>query len=572
MNVSHLRLGTKLLGGFAIVLLIALVQGLGGVWLLSQVNGKSEEIRDNWLPSVVAVSAISGDLADFRNLQLQHVLASDAAQMDGYEKEMAATLAALDKNRKTYVALISSPEERAIYERLDKGWAAYLGIQGELLKLSRAMETENAQTLLNGPAREQFVQASKAADELVDLNRKGGEDAAKESEALYRQALWTGGIALAVMMAVGLALGWRLSRQIAGRVTLAREAAEAIAQGRLDRPIQAQGGDELAELQRAMQAMQRALTEVVGGVRHNAESVATASAQIAQGNQDLSQRTEEQASALEQTAAAMDELGSTVRHNADNAQQASQLARTASEVAVRGGEVVGQVVDTMKHIQDSSRRISDIIGVIDGIAFQTNILALNAAVEAARAGEQGRGFAVVAGEVRTLAQRSADAAREIKTLISSSVERVEQGNALVTQAGDTMRDVVASIQRVNDIVAEISSASREQSAGVGQIGQAVSQMDHTTQQNAALVEESAAAAESLRQQAHQLVQAVAVFRLSGDGQAAAHRPLAAATAPAPRAAFVPSPVAAPAPASRPAEFKPAAPAPATTADDDWTSF
>ena len=420
-------------------------------------------ICSNWLPSVVAASAINSDLADFRNLQLQHVLASDAAEMERYEKEMATTLAALDKDRKTYVVLISSPEERAIYERLDKAWTAYMGIQGELLKLSRAMETEKAQALLNGPAHQQYVQASKAADELVELNRKGGEDATKESEALYRRALWTAGIALVVMTVVGLALGWTLSRQIAGRVVQARDAADAIAQGQLDRPIQADGGDELAALLRAMQAMQRSLTDVVGGVRHNAESVATASAQIAQGNQDLSQRTEEQASALEQTAAAMDELGSTVRHNADNAQQASQLARTASDVAVRGGEVVGQVVDTMKHIQDSSRRIADIIGVIDGIAFQTNILALNAAVEAARAGEQGRGFAVVAGEVRTLAQRSADAAREIKTLIGSSVERVEQGNVLVTQAGDTMREVVSSIQRVNDIVAEISSASREQS-------------------------------------------------------------------------------------------------------------
>jgi methyl-accepting chemotaxis protein len=244
------------------------------------------------------------------------------------------------------------------------------------------------------------------------------------------------------------------------------------------------------------------------------ENVATASAQIAQGNQDLSGRTEQQASALQQTAATMDELGSTVRNNADNAAQANQLALGASSVAVKGGAVVGQVVETMKGINDSSRKIADIIGVIDGIAFQTNILALNAAVEAARAGEQGRGFAVVASEVRSLAQRSADAARQIKTLITASVERVDQGTALVGQAGKTMDEIVGAIQRVSDIVGEISSASAEQSSGVAQVGQAITQMDQTTQQNAALVEESASAAMSLQQQAQQLVQAVAVFRLS----------------------------------------------------------
>jgi methyl-accepting chemotaxis protein len=241
--------------------------------------------------------------------------------------------------------------------------------------------------------------------------------------------------------------------------------------------------------------------------------VATASSQIAQGNHDLSQRTEEQASALQQTAATMDELGTTVRTTADSAQQASQLALNASHTASQGGAVVGQVVDTMRGINASSRKISDIIGVIDGIAFQTNILALNAAVEAARAGEQGRGFAVVAGEVRSLAQRSAQAAREIKSLITDSVEQVDKGTALVDQAGTTMTDIVSAIGRVNDIVAEISAASHEQSLGVGQVGTAVTQMDQVTQQNAALVEESAAAAESLRQQADQLVQATAVFKL-----------------------------------------------------------
>jgi methyl-accepting chemotaxis protein len=268
--------------------------------------------------------------------------------------------------------------------------------------------------------------------------------------------------------------------------------------------------------------MQASLAGVIGTVRGNAESVATAGAQIAQGNQDLSNRTGQQASALQQTAASMEELSSTVNQNAANANQANQLALGASEVAIQGGKVVGEVVQTMKGINDSSKKIADIIAVIDGIAFQTNILALNAAVEAARAGEQGRGFAVVASEVRSLAARSAEAAKEIKTLIHASVERVERGTALVDQAGATMTEVVGAIKRVTDIMGEISAASTEQSQGVAQVGEAVTQMDHTTQQNAALVEQGAAAAESLKVQAQQLVQAVAVFKVPQHNAAIAH--------------------------------------------------
>jgi len=272
--------------------------------------------------------------------------------------------------------------------------------------------------------------------------------------------------------------------------------------------------------------------DTVQAVRGNAESVSTASTQIAQGNNDLSQRTEEQASALQQTAAAMEQLGSTVRHNAENARQAGVLAGDACAVAVRGGAVVGDVVTTMGGIQDSTQQIGAIIGLIDGIAFQTNILALNAAVEAARAGEQGRGFAVVASEVRTLAQRSAEASKQIRSLITASVSRVEHGTVLVGRAGDTMQEIVASVQRVSELMAAISMASQEQSLGVEQIGQAVAQMDLTTQQNAALVEESAAAAASLQSQASELVEAVAVFRLTADEaeRPAAHRPERGASA------------------------------------------
>jgi methyl-accepting chemotaxis protein len=363
-----------------------------------------------------------------------------------------------------------------------------------------------------------FAQLTGVIQDQFELNRLGTELIDAELGARAATALLTLGLGAAgVLLLAGAcaAVAWTLARRITRSLREAQQAAQAMAGGDLSVALPAAASrDEVGELLIALARMRGQLAEIVTGVRSNAESVATASAQIAQGNLDLSARTEQQASALQQTAASMEQLGGTVTQNADNARQANQLAQGASGIAARGGEVVGRVVETMKGIDDSSRRIADIIGVIDGIAFQTNILALNAAVEAARAGEQGRGFAVVAAEVRNLAQRSAGAAREIKALIQASVERVQQGTALVDQAGATMEEVVASIRRVSDIVGEISSASGEQSAGVSQIGEAVAQMDRTTQQNAALVEESAAAAESLRSQARRLVDAVAVFRLA----------------------------------------------------------
>ncbi len=356
-----------------------------------------------------------------------------------------------------------------------------------------------------------------------------------------------------VAVVVGAAVYVRVSMR---RLRDAAEAADRVAQGDLTRPIEPQGNDELTQVAQALLKMQHSLARIVGTVRGNAESVATASSQIAQGNLDLSQRTEEQASALEETASSMEELSTTVRQNADNARQAHQLVQGASSVAARGGEVVGQAVHTMQGISERAQKMSDIIGVIDGIAFQTNILALNAAVEAARAGEQGRGFAVVAGEVRHLAQRSAQAAKEIKLLITDSIDSVEQGATLVHRAGETMQEVVQSVRRVSDIIGEISSASSEQSAGVAQVSQAVTQMDQATQQNAALVEESAAAADSLQRQAQALVQAVAFFRLEAQTQ-------------------TPSQTRAPAQVLRPnfgARAPAPAPAPARTGTDDWTSF
>jgi len=390
-----------------------------------------------------------------------------------------------------------------------------VALKEKVAALTRQGKSEAARSLLAAAGLTQKIDRAFVAHRKLNTDTATNEAAAAVATKISALTLFS---VIACLTVVALAaVGWLIARGLVASLGAEPadlgEAAQRVARGDLS-PVrgadQAPAGSVLA----SMAAMQGQLVGLIGQVRTSADSIATASAQIAQGNNDLSSRTEEQASALEQTAASMEELSSTVKQNADNARQANQLAQGASSVAVKGGDVVGQVVETMKGINDSSKKIADIISVIDGIAFQTNILALNAAVEAARAGEQGRGFAVVATEVRNLAGRSAEAAKEIKSLISASVDRVEQGTVLVDQAGVTMTEVVGSIKRVTDIMGEISAASTEQSDGVAQVGEAVSQMDQATQQNAALVEESAAAAESMKGQAQQLVLAVAAFKLS----------------------------------------------------------
>jgi methyl-accepting chemotaxis protein-1 (serine sensor receptor) len=386
-----------------------------------------------------------------------------------------------------------------------------------IVELALKKDTAAAIAKMNDECRPLLAALIKASNAYSEYTTQSIVGLIAQAEANYQSQRNLLIAACLVVVAAAAVAGVLITRSITRPINDAVQMAESVANGDLTSSIVVQRQDEIGRLLVAMRTMQAGLVQVVSGVREGSHGVAIASAEIAQGNHDLSARTEQQASALEQTAASMEELSSTVQQNADNARKANQLAMNASTVAVRGGQVVGQVVQTMKGINESSRRIADIIGVIDGIAFQTNILALNAAVEAARAGDQGRGFAVVASEVRSLAGRSAEAAKEIKSLISASVERVAHGTTQVNDAGATMDEVVASIQRVTDIMGEISAASGEQASGVAQVGEAITHMDNATQQNAALVEEMAAAASSLKNQADDLVRGVAVFKVNATG-------------------------------------------------------
>jgi len=437
----------------------------------------------------------------------------DPANPQAY-KNLDAARQAYDKAYADTAATAKGTVFAAGVDKLPPLRAAHAQAQERVLALVKEQSTETVKFLnsaetpawrnLRGELLKQIEEAGKASDEVQ-------AQVERQASRLVWFSLLLAALAVAVAAGFTLYLRSTVCKELGGDPGEARDALAQIAQGNLAYPVPPTEFPQ--SLMQELVRMQESLRQLVGEVRHSTDSISTASSEIAAGSQDLSARTESQASALQETAASMEELSSTVKQNADNARQANQLAQSASSVATQGGEVVAQVVGTMQGINDSSRKIADIISVIDGIAFQTNILALNAAVEAARAGEQGRGFAVVAGEVRTLASRSAEAAKEIKQLITDSVQRVEQGSTQVEQAGRTMEEVVASIRRVTDIMGEISAASSEQSQGVAQIGEAVQSMDQATQQNAALVEESTAAAMSLREQAQHLKQLVGTFRL-----------------------------------------------------------
>jgi len=514
MNLNHLRVGTRLGAGFALILLLlSLMLGvsvarLKGASAAMQMMMDAPLAKERLLEEqlrAVAVGVTRGKaIAKSADAGLEALFRDEAMASTARGNDIIKALAALPRQA----------GEQPLMDKFNDARAAYLSARDRMMAAKRADRADEANRIYEADfvvAAPAYVAALKAVLEhqrqlIDDTNAAIAADTASAELSL----MLLGGAALVV----GTVLALLLTRSIVRPLAEAARQINAVAQGDLSQQIRMDGSDEIAQLIGSLDRMSTGLQQMVAQVRQSAEGIETASDEVALGNLDLSARTEQQASALQETASSMEELNSAVKQNADSAGQANLLAQSASTVAVHGGEVVRQVVQTMKGINDSSRRISDIISVIDGIAFQTNILALNAAVEAARAGEQGRGFAVVAAEVRSLAGRSADAAKQIKALITTSVERVEQGTAMVDQAGATMAEVVGSIRRVTDIMGEISVASREQSSGVAQVGEAVAHIDHATQQNAALVEEMAAAASGLKAQARQLVQVVATFKLA----------------------------------------------------------
>ena len=517
--LKNLNIGTRLALGFgAVIALLAVIMTVA-ISRLAHLNYEISLIADDRYPKVTQANDVIDNIniiaGSMRNALL--VSSPDAAQAEIKRIDEARGIikARLDTLEKS----ITSEKGKTLFAEVVAARTAYVGMQETFMRMVSEGRLEEARPYLLDTLRVPQQTYIEKVGTLITYQSELVETAGTEGHAAYSFARNLILVLGTVALLIAAAIAWFLARSIVHPLNDAVRVAGAVAAGDLTQRIEVMSNDETGKLMEAMKHMNESLVGIVGQVRGGTETIAVASRQIATGNADLSSRTESQASSLEETASSMEELTSTVKQNAENARQANQLVVSTAEIAAKGGSVVSEVVVTMESIKDSSRKIADIIGVIDGIAFQTNILALNAAVEAARAGEQGRGFAVVASEVRSLAQRSAGAAKEIKALIEDSVGKVDAGGKLVDEAGKTMDEIVTSVKRVTDIMSEIAAASHEQSAGIEQVNQAVGQMDEMTQQNAALVEEAAAAAESLREQAGQLSEAVSVFRVDSSAMA-----------------------------------------------------
>ncbi|KFI07427.1 chemotaxis protein [Massilia sp. BSC265] len=564
-----MKVGTRLIAGFLTLSILGALVAAIGIYNMSQMNARTDRLYTRELLGISHVKEANINLAYIGRAVRSMLLASTDKDRDAaiaaITRARGELHASLDKAR----GLFFSEQGKRSFAELDRGVQEYEALVEEVTRRALADGLQQERTAVDYLLLSVAPKANEVDTRMTDLTRikeRNAHEAAQDASALYESSrammlmLVLGSAAFGV--GLGVVITRSLTRQLGGEPAYASDIAGRIAAGDLSVDVALRPGDK-SSLLFAMKSMRDSLAQIVGEVRNGTDAIASASRQIASGNLDLSSRTEEQASSLEETASSMEELTSTVQQNADNARQANGLATSASEVAERGGAVVAQVVDTMASINDSSKKIVDIIAVIDGIAFQTNILALNAAVEAARAGEQGRGFAVVASEVRTLAQRSAAAAKEIKLLIDDSVAKVDSGAKLVNHAGATMDEIVDSVRRVTDIMGEISSASVEQTSGIEQINMAISQMDQVTQQNASLVEEAAAAAESLQDQAGKLSELVSVFKLDARSHTVAApavhgKPATRLAAPAMR------------PMARPAS--PAASSKAAVREEEWETF
>ncbi len=534
MNLRNWGIRARITGGLALILVLAVLSSTYSWYRNTVTKYESSQVSTSWVPAIENLGHMKGFLADHYLAVSDRIAGHDRSDAAAFAQKLQEIEAGLKKTTDIYAKTLNDylpddpqgPREKALYADYQAKRDNYFGAVKKALDGMAAAAGATDQLaaveevfVASGPVN--FRASYAGMEEILKFNLRGTAQSAEKVSEIVTQTEMANAMALGIIVVIGVLLIWLVPSSVIVPVQQAVSLAQSIAEGDLTRSLAVTRTDELGNLLVNLESMRARLADVVANVRSGSESVATASAEIAQGNHDLSARTEQQASALEETAASMEELSSTVKQNAESAKQANQLAASASAVAVEGGEVVAQVVETMKGINESSRKISDIISVIDGIAFQTNILALNAAVEAARAGEQGRGFAVVASEVRNLAGRSADAAKEIKSLINASVTRVEQGTVLVDKAGAKMNETVASIRNVTDIMGEITNASREQASGVAQVGEAVSSMDQGTQQNAALVEQMAAAASTMSEQASALVQVVATFRLAAGAERAA---------------------------------------------------